>query len=707
MQENENQSPDNSKAPAAGPSGLAMNNKALRMMKLMGYKPGSGLGKKEQGPTTSIDVQSNLGRRGLGLQIVRDSHEEDIIIEEKVNWLLNENTMNLDEVQFDEWLIEGPPVQDVLTTASFCDAEILKNVFNAKNIYEELDVEELNRARTRANCFETIKYVFFMNRAALKMANIDAACDFMFTNVEDEDLHHPPIYFADVCAGPGGFTEYILWRKSYKYKGFGLTLKDEHDFKISESTCASVASFQALYGANEDGDVRNPDNIEDFCDRVKHETTLGVHFLMSDGGFAVDGQENLQEVLSKHIYLCQCLLALKVLRPNGHFVTKTFDVFTPFSVGLLYLMYLCFDQVGILKPNSSRPANSERYFICKNFKQSLRTKLIRDYLSKISIRMWELRTLPDRDILELVPRNVIEKDTSFYNYLLETNNSIARRQTIALEKLAKFCRNPSLIDERQEYLRKACLDYWKIPDFRRKSGDSYNVENLFKDHSLSIGDIYGQPKYINKSKSVMKIIENLTSWHYAYMESSELVKKSNFYAGVRYSRTYRFQSNKWAEMKHLHLAKGTLLYGELVKETFQIDNKVEKRYSLHVIDAFALGHLNLTGYRFEDRLANIKLYCEAINKESQTKYSIRIRPKDIWQLNNALSEEVLFKNVHQACARLSLLGYKAKQEWHAVNSIFIMNSSDPFCLRDCLMIPIQLADHLRRDVLLFKSSNAS
>lgn len=33
-------------------------------------------------------------------------------------------------------------------------------------------------------------------------------------------------YFADVCAGPGGFTEYMLWRKGfYNAKGFGFTLK--------------------------------------------------------------------------------------------------------------------------------------------------------------------------------------------------------------------------------------------------------------------------------------------------------------------------------------------------------------------------------------------------------------------------------------------------------------------------------------------------
>ena len=33
------------------------------------------------------------------------------------------------------------------------------------------------------------------------------------------------LYFADLCAGPGGFSEYVLWRKGWQAKGFGFTLR--------------------------------------------------------------------------------------------------------------------------------------------------------------------------------------------------------------------------------------------------------------------------------------------------------------------------------------------------------------------------------------------------------------------------------------------------------------------------------------------------
>ena len=77
----------------------------------------------------------------------------------------------------------------------------------------------------------------------------------------------------------------------------------------------------------------------------------------------MEGNENIQEILSKQLYLCQFLCALMVLRTGGNFVCKLFDIFTPFSVGLIYLLYLCFDRLCIHKPVPRRPANSERFVI--------------------------------------------------------------------------------------------------------------------------------------------------------------------------------------------------------------------------------------------------------------------------------------------------------------------------------------------------------
>ena len=120
-------------------------------------------------------------------------------------------------------------------------------------------------------------------------------------------------------------------------------------FKLDDFFAGSPESFDTHYGfggMEGDGDVFKEQNIRAFTKYVLDNTHgLGVHFMMADGGFTVEGQENIQEILSKQLYLCQFLVAMNIVRTGGHFVCKLFDLFTPFSVGLVYLMYRSFEQV--------------------------------------------------------------------------------------------------------------------------------------------------------------------------------------------------------------------------------------------------------------------------------------------------------------------------------------------------------------------------
>lgn len=121
-------------------------------------------------------------------------------------------------------------------------------------------------------------------------------------------------------------------------------------------------------------------------------------------------------------------MALEIVRPHGHFVSKLFDLFTPFSVGLLYLMYISFDRITVLKPNASRPANSERYIICYGLKTSKRTHSIRKYLRKIVYKLWDLKNTQKNqteDIRYIVPMEVITKDLEFMNFITDSNNRYA------------------------------------------------------------------------------------------------------------------------------------------------------------------------------------------------------------------------------------------------------------------------------------------
>lgn len=73
------------------------------------------------------------------------------------------------------------------------------------------------------------------------------------------------MYFGDVCAGPGGFSEYILWKRRWHAKGFGMTLKGPCDFKLEDFYAAPSELFEPYYGmmrksfTSHPGDISNDD----------------------------------------------------------------------------------------------------------------------------------------------------------------------------------------------------------------------------------------------------------------------------------------------------------------------------------------------------------------------------------------------------------------------------------------------------------------
>lgn len=409
------------------------SSKVQSMMQKMGYQGNGGLGKAGQGILAPIEASKQKGRRGLGVQLTnvdRSAEQFEVTAEvveipEYYAWLENTAT-DLAEYTRDlleDWMVHGAPKLEMEDEDNFIDAQLLSDVLRAKSTFDELGEMDMLQARTRSNPFEKIKGAIFLNRAAIKMANMDALLDYMFTNPVDQQgqpLVRPDglLYFADVCAGPGGFSEYVLFRKKWLAKGFGFTLKERNDFDLEKFLAGHPETFHTYYGPHGDGNVYSSENLEALTQYIMEETETGVHFMMADGGFSVKGQENSQEILSKQLYLCQCLVGLNVVRENGHLVIKMFDLLTPFSVGLVYLMYKCFHQVCILKPNSSRPANSERYLVCK-WKRA-NTDAIQKHLNAVNEHLnsragggpsWE-------DVLELVPFEVLKQDRAFFKYLV-------------------------------------------------------------------------------------------------------------------------------------------------------------------------------------------------------------------------------------------------------------------------------------------------
>lgn len=270
--------------------GSLYSSKAQNMMMKMGFQVSKGLGKTSDGIREPIQASSQKGRRGLGYEITSvdlehaaelwDPEKEILTIPEQVDWLDNdepdESLLGLSLEELEQGVRRGPKSNSIDNETQFCDPEILRKILDSKSVFDSLKSDDMRRARTRSNPFETIRGNIFQNRAAVKMANMDAMFDQMFTSPVDEDgkplVKDDLLYFLDCCAGPGGFSEYILYRKKWQAKGFGFTLKDENDFKLHDFYAGHPETFTPYYGVSEDGNVYDPDNIESLDQLIKNET---------------------------------------------------------------------------------------------------------------------------------------------------------------------------------------------------------------------------------------------------------------------------------------------------------------------------------------------------------------------------------------------------------------------------------------------------
>lgn len=258
---------------------------SLRMMEKMGYRKDEGLGRLGQGRVEPIEASQQRGRRGLGLRlddldkaaVKWDPEIEELLIPERIEWLVNQDPdealLDLSVDCLSSWVRRGEKKLTIESETKFCDENILKRVLESKSVFDNLGADDMRRARTKSNPFETIRGNVFQNRAAVKMANMDSMFDFMFSKPVDEAgrplvAENDLLYFADVCAGPGGFTEYILYRKRWEAKGFGFTLKGENDFKLHDFFAGPPETFSPFYGLNDDGNVYDPENINSLVSSI-------------------------------------------------------------------------------------------------------------------------------------------------------------------------------------------------------------------------------------------------------------------------------------------------------------------------------------------------------------------------------------------------------------------------------------------------------
>lgn len=234
-----------------------------------------------------------------------------------------------------------------------------------KASFEGIPRDQFEAARDAANPFEAIGNSIFINRAAVKLANIDAVFEVSGQFSFDQQQSDQEWTFCDIAAGPGSFTQYLQYRYP-KGRGFGITLREPKSLDWSLKFI-DLTRFEAFYGPDGTGDLYT--NWYDFIVKVLQTYPEGVDLVTADGGFEATER---QEFLSSRLLLTQAAVGVACTKVGGNFVLKVFDTVTFFSAQVLFVLGLCFDQIYIFKPVSSRPANAEKYIVCRRRRAAAR-----------------------------------------------------------------------------------------------------------------------------------------------------------------------------------------------------------------------------------------------------------------------------------------------------------------------------------------------
>lgn len=203
-------------------------------------------------------------------------------------------------------------------------------------------------ARRMCNPYEHIDHlsperVSFMNRSALKLANINALFDFTLI---PQTSNNTFTSFADLCGAPGGFSEYLLYfcnhvRNMRSSKGFGMSLlgTNQHGTGFQWNLPRPVADgiFQIIQGSDGSGDIYNWENIQFLKEFIENDTKDQQQMLtnkesisslcdlvVADGGLDAQRESEIQEYLTFELVVNQVAAALLLLNHGGNFVMKFF-----------------------------------------------------------------------------------------------------------------------------------------------------------------------------------------------------------------------------------------------------------------------------------------------------------------------------------------------------------------------------------------------
>lgn len=271
-------------------------------------------------------------------------------------------------------------------------------------------------------------------------------------NDELFNTHNKKINTAHIAEGPGGFIECIIdYKNKYNINinsihGITLLVKSNTEnkvpfWKLSKEFCHEN-NISINRKSENIGDLYDIENIDNFVQKVGKHT---CDIVTADGGFDFSLDFNNQEASFFRLFLSEIYTASQIQKNGGSFIIKVFDTFCIETNILLSIISELYKNIYIIKPFTSRPANSEKYLVCVNFNSNNKDSLLNDCKNEI--------------------HNNYGIQKSLFKYY---NKYIATRLTVY---------NTYYTNRQIHYLKQTLDEAQFIKDNKKESEKDYSVEN--------------------------------------------------------------------------------------------------------------------------------------------------------------------------------------------------------------------------------------
>ncbi|KAJ2762949.1 hypothetical protein H4S06_000369 [Coemansia sp. BCRC 34490] len=349
----------------------------------------------------------------------------------------------------------------------------------------------------------------FVGASAVALAHLDFLVSVVAMYLGRGGGALPSFRFADLGSERGGCAEYVLWRAATSKgrpahtvsgeadafsvhgwyfdtnghrglqeasavadAGSGLSLGDMHEQCDAANRLTVVAQADASTAGGGSA-ITSEANIDAFVRQVQAETSrapgdsqaAGIDLVVGEACYSQDDLAMDHEKGQYTFTLAQTTIALQVLRPGGSFVFRLFDITTPPTAEMLFVLSACFESVDIVRSLVSRPTSSERFVVCRRLR-AIDTQWaalhMRTALNRINSGNFKLS--------HILSWTKVMDDHRFVSSLREANTEIAHAQLAMLKGVAEITLGHKQVVDRsleQKSAATRCLDEWGLLRFKK------------------------------------------------------------------------------------------------------------------------------------------------------------------------------------------------------------------------------------------------